>query len=488
MTFRKVIITVGTGEIPEDGNIVAVRYTAYKRTIRKHTKEQEVYDEEEVDSSVSFGTPNGALYVTLGSTGLLDELNEAIRTMHVGEVSDIFFARHDSSSTNNDSSQNNGSDNMSDITTIARNIQSSPTRNTHMRFRVELLSHEKQPHSIDITNNTTNTNNVTSSPTAPKKNNNIDSENDLPVFDFYKEAIRHKESGNKALIASNQSPNSKSSLTIKEAIAAYRQSIACIKEHERKQKHINKQERDQLHVTVQSNLAQAYIKSSQWNEAIEACKQALLIDPLHTKSLYRLAMSLYEIHNYNECNEKLEQLLTITPDNIDAIKLKAKLNNMDDNSAITNNHNRPDSTQTNDPSSNSGTSNIPDSVSETNPLLSPSTDTNTTDIHTKSDSSNGSSIVRNTSKISPEDDILRRAARKAFATSSSSSNAKDKENGFGGLYADTPTYNKPFVSLAEREKNLRDHYNYSKSWFTWFTDCARDLCCCCLRSSRSKVE
>lgn len=533
MTIRKVVITDGTGETPDDGNIVGVRYTAYKRTIRKQHLEQEVYDEEEIDSSVSFGSPDGALYVTVGSTSLLDELNETIRTMHVGETCDIFFARHDNDSSSSSSSSVSAdlhhSQTTTNTTTGTSTVTSSPTRNTHMRFRIELLSSQKSGkltnnHSVSFpANNATDGDTSTSSSTSssssissdtsaphssssvttintPTKSTAINSttDNELPVFNFYNEALRHKESGNKLLGESSKQSGIKGTQSIKEAISAYRQGVACITEYERKTKqeknpsHTN-EECQQLRVIIQSNMSQAYIKLNQYKEAIESCEKALQIDPQHPKSLFRLAYAYYQTQQYTVCKETLEKLLSIAPENEEAQHLLTKVqttNTMVDSKKDThlvngNNSSIPTQSPSVTLSSLTGTSSTV--ASESEPLLSTvSEKTNSkpkesSEINTSlSASARSSSSSSSFSHGDKDNDILRRAARKAFATSST-----DKDTG-AGLYADTKTYNTPLVSLKEREKNLEEYRNNS-SWFGWLSNCARTVCCCGRRSKSKEL-
>mmetsp|Transcript_24252 Transcript_24252/g.68782 ORF Transcript_24252/g.68782 Transcript_24252/m.68782 type:complete len:279 (-) Transcript_24252:35-871(-) len=74
---------------------------------------------------------------------------------------------------------------------------------------------------------------------------------------------------------------------------------------------------------VAINIAQAYLKTGEYNKAIESADKALNRHPDSAKALYRKASAHMQLLNFSEAEEVLEKLLEVEPENAAAKQMLA---------------------------------------------------------------------------------------------------------------------------------------------------------------------
>ena len=78
-------------------------------------------------------------------------------------------------------------------------------------------------------------------------------------------------------------------------------------------------------LTLNLNLALAYIKLQNLDQALRYCNDALALDENNTKALYRRASVYYEKKNWEGASKDLKKALTLVPDDKALQKLQEKV-------------------------------------------------------------------------------------------------------------------------------------------------------------------
>ena len=85
------------------------------------------------------------------------------------------------------------------------------------------------------------------------------------------------------------------------------------------------QEVDALKLTLNLNMALAYSKLQQFDAALRYVNDALILDTVHLKALYRRASIYYELKNWDGARKDIQAALEQDPDNKLVLKLQQKV-------------------------------------------------------------------------------------------------------------------------------------------------------------------
>src|SRR5262249_40401420 len=101
---------------------------------------------------------------------------------------------------------------------------------------------------------------------------------------------------------------------------------ACLKDYDTALKYLEQAERVLPHSSrVLQGLAYVERRRGNWNRSEEYFNQAEKVDPRNVNLLSQHARSYICLRRFPEALTKLEQILNITPDDIDTIVLKARI-------------------------------------------------------------------------------------------------------------------------------------------------------------------
>lgn len=70
-----------------------------------------------------------------------------------------------------------------------------------------------------------------------------------------------------------------------------------------------------LKVNLYNNLASCYLRAKEFDHVIYLCQKVLAEDRDNEKALYKIGVAYYEVHEFEQANSCIKQLLEIDPDN-----------------------------------------------------------------------------------------------------------------------------------------------------------------------------
>lgn len=113
-----------------------------------------------------------------------------------------------------------------------------------------------------------------------------------------------------------------------EAVKAWGRSLSSVKYILNKglyaEKPQQQQEVEAMELRLCLNLAQGYLKTGDWANAVSSADKVLAKDAAHPKALYRKASALVQQQSFREATAVLERLLEVEPQNAAALSMAAE--------------------------------------------------------------------------------------------------------------------------------------------------------------------
>jgi tetratricopeptide (TPR) repeat protein len=387
----KTVLQSGSGPVPSAGWSVAIRYTGY---LTSGASKGVVFD-------ASADRGDGLQHLTLGGrSALMPALADTITSMRVGEKAEVLVPPELAFG----------------AAGLPNGDPAVPPHET-LRFELELVSASPPP-------------TATANSQQPSNDQATD-ERFANAFgiDFVAEAAKHKEDGNKKLVKGDA----------RNAVAAYEQALACLENAEQvneKDAENRREEITALRIALHSNCAQAQLKLSSFEAALQSAESVLALQSDHEKGLFRRAKALQGLRCYSEAEQAVKAMLETYPQSKDAHALLLELQQLHAGSG-------------------GGSSSANVSAAATPALASVVAPvTATASVASSSSSAAAATAQPKRRRSKSPDDFLAAAAAKAFggaAGSGSGSGSGGGGSGGGGskgvgLYADAPNYERPIIT------------------------------------------
>ncbi|CAG8516154.1 10058_t:CDS:10 [Ambispora gerdemannii] len=274
--IKKRIITKGTGPELPSRSFVAVQYSSWLLT-KKSKGEHEILTETLIESTEDrYGTP---FTFQLGSGQVVHGLDEAVKTMFVGEKCEISLT--------------------SEYAYGKIGYLPFIPPNADLKYEVEVLRFTEQPVKRKLLRLTK----------LKQEGNEYYKKNDsIRAREYYQKALGIIEDEATEYAQEPSKTDADAAVTVTEASGS------------KISKRLINKEFQELFVILNSNTAACFLAERDFFGAKKHCKEALEQDPNNVKALYRLGQAFLGMNEFDEAIKQVDQGLSIAP-NDNSLKL-----------------------------------------------------------------------------------------------------------------------------------------------------------------------